>query len=180
MKFRELKRLIKPLPAAATPSFEPKTLDVPFTWNQVFNPDLPPKIQELLWRAAFNAQLNKSRLARINPAAFTSECDLCYGKETSSHMYAECVEAKTFMDKVKLLIIGGSTRQRRYLMGIAYQAIWFAHVEARIAGRAISPNTYSSKYRGLLKYYKARTKKYDLRARWPSGKQVAISFPSVG
>jgi hypothetical protein len=162
------------MPEAAVPRFEPKTLDQDFNWNQVFNGDLPPKIQEILWRAAYNAQPNKSRLHHMYPAKFTSLCDMCIGHvETSEHMYAKCEKIKSFMDKVRLLTVTCKKRQKRYLMGIAYQAIWYAHTEARIAERAILEADVYSKYIGLLTYFKSRTQKTTLRVGWPSERDIA-------
>ena len=174
LSFKELKQLVKPLPDTLTPQFEPKTLNQPFTWNQVFNRDLPPKIQEILWRAAHNAQPNKGQLYHINPAKYTNLCDLCVGyEETSEHMFSKCAEVKTFMDKVQQLTQNSKNRQKRYMMGIAYQAIWYAHMDARIADRIILPGDIHSKYVGLLKYYKSRTQKNILRAGWPSETTIA-------
>jgi len=174
LSFKELKLLIKPTPEAAVPRFEPKTLDQDFNWNQVFNGDLPPKIQEILWRAAYNAQPNKSRLHHMYPAKFTSLCDMCIGHvETSEHMYAKCEKIKSFMDKVRLLTVTCKQRQKRYLMGIAYQAIWYAHTEARIAERAILEADVYGKYIGLLTYFKSRTQKTTLRVGWPSERDIA-------
>jgi len=175
LSFKELKLLIKPTPDAAVPRFEPKTLDQAFNWNQVFNGDMPSKIQELLWRAAYNAQPNKGRLHHINPAKFTGLCDLCIGyDETSEHMFAKCEKIKSFMDKVRLLTAQSKKRQKRYLMGIAYQAIWSAHTDARIAEKVITEADVYSKYIGLLTFYKFRTQKTTLRVDWPSGRDIAI------
>jgi len=140
----------------------------------VFNNDLPPKIQEVLWRAAYNALPNKSRLCHIFPDKYTSLCDLCTGHdETSEHMFSKCVEIQTFMQKVCTLTNSCNRRQKRYLMGIAYQAIWQAHGEARIAEQRTSVVDIYNKYRGLLTHYKSRTIKTTLRVGWPSGRSIA-------
>jgi hypothetical protein len=108
------------------------------------------------------------------PAKFTSLCDMCIGHvETSEHMYAKCEKIKSFMDKVRLLTVTCKQRQKRYLMGIAYQAIWYAHTEARIAERAILEADVYSKYIGLLTYFKSRTQKTTLRVGWPSERDIA-------
>src|SRR6185436_6361616 len=76
---KELKLLIEPLPNVLKPTFTPKLSRNEFSWKQVFNNDLPPKIQELLWRAAHNNIPTKQCLSHFLPDKYTDECDMCPG-----------------------------------------------------------------------------------------------------
>ena len=69
MSVCELRRHIQPLPSVLTPRWTPKLFrpSSSFNWNQVFSNDLPPKIQELLWRAAHNNLPTKQHLSHFLP-----------------------------------------------------------------------------------------------------------------
>jgi hypothetical protein len=182
LSFRELKRLIQPLPPPLTPTYSPPVLDTTFNWNMVFNGDLPPKIQEILWRAAYNAQPNKSRLHHINPSQFTNLCDLCVGyEETSKHMYSDCRALMPFWTGIKNITDNKPMRLKRYLRGIAFQAIWYAHQDHRLkdTNTNIALLDIQKKYIIMLAYYKARTRKTALRLGWPSMDLLRIHFPAA-
>ena len=67
------------------------------------------------------------------------------------------------------------------MMGIAYQAIWYAHSEAKLADKMISIEDIYRKYIVLMKHYKSRTRKRILRVGWPSDGSIASYLsPPVG
>jgi hypothetical protein len=172
---KELKLLIQPLPNILKPRFTPKLSRNGFNWNQVFSNDLPPKIQELLWRAAHNCIPTKQRLSHVAPDKFTDLCDLCIGHtENTAHMFDECSSLITFWSDVDGICQNSNQRQYRYIRAIAHQAIWYAHIAARQAELTVTvPRIYHT-FVGLLEHYRRRTTKEELRKGWPDRLLIAI------
>ena len=177
LSVRELKLLIKPLPNMLRPRFTPILSWTSFNWNQVFSNDLPPKIQELLWRAAHNALPTQQRLSHIAPDKFTGLCDMCTGyTEDTAHMFSECRSLTTYWSNVNTICQGISQRQGRYFKAIAHQAIWFAHIAARQAEQPVTVQRIEHTYFGLLEHYRKRTTKLPLRRNWPDKTYLAVFF----
>jgi len=148
-----------------------------FNWNQVFSNDLPPKIQELLWRAAHNNLPTKQRLSFILPDKFTDLCDLCQEyTENTAHMFEECRSLSNFWSDLEYICTDMKQRQYRYFKAIAYQAIWFAHIAARESEQLITVQKVSQTYYVLLEHYRKRTTSPTLRSGWPEKNILAIYF----
>jgi exonuclease III len=174
---RELKRLIQPLPKMQTPRWNPVLSRSSFNWNQVFSNDLPPKIQELLWRAAHNNLPTKQRLSFIAPDKYTQNCDMCQGHtENTAHMFEECGSLTTFWFDVDWVCLNMKQRQYRYFRAIAYQAIWFAHIASRESEKPVTVKRIRQVYFGLLEHYRKRTTKPQLRCGWPRKNILAVYF----
>src|SRR6185369_6948000 len=177
LSVRELKLLIKPLPNVLKPRFAPSLSRTGFNWNKVFSNDLPPKIQELLWRAAHNALPTQQRLSHFAPDKFTGLCDMCTGHtENTAHMFEECSSLSTFWSDVYTVCCEMGLRQDCYFRAIAYQAIWFAHIAAREAESTVTVQRICQTYFGLLMHYRQRTTKKQLRRGWPSKTYLAVFF----
>ena len=177
LSVHELRLLIQPLPNMQAPRWKPKLSRSDFSWNQVFSNDLPPKIQELLWRAAHNSIPTKQRLSHIAPDKYTDECDMCPGfTENTAHMFEECGSLSRIWLQLESICESMKQRQYRYFRAIAYQAIWYAHIAARESEQSTTVRRVEQTLFGLLEHYRKRTTNPKLRSGWPRRDFLAVHF----
>ena len=125
---KNIKYIIKP--KQLTPVAPPLLVKKPqlkgqsnFQWKDIWTPEFPPKIRELLWRAAYNALPSRNRLRHFTQ--LDQNCTLCGEYEDGPHMARWCPELKHFFGSLSFLCCDLPDRVGNLIYGIAhYAAYW--------------------------------------------------------
>jgi hypothetical protein len=177
---KQLKYIIKP--KQVTPVTTPKLIRKPqlkslnnFQWKDLWYSEFPPKIRELLWRAAFNALPSRNRLRYFTE--LDQNCTLCGEYEDGPHMVRWCPEMKHFFGALHFICYDLSDRVGNLIYGIAHYAAYLDNVQSRLHGLTRSKRTLTTKFRGLLHHFYTRTRP-DIKQEWPSGELIDRSLSS--
>jgi exonuclease III len=169
---RKIRKLIQPIkstiPFGRTIWTPEKQDRIKFRWKELWGKYIPPKIRDILWRAAFNALPTRMRIRHVSN--IQANCDLCHTPEDSRHMIRGCAYLQHFWGCVAQLAYERDDELTNLLYGIAYQAVYNENMHHRINDTPrILANLYF-RYRGLLEYYRKRIP--SLQSRWPSKNDV--------
>ena len=169
---KKIRKLIQPIPTMLSRErirwMPEKNGKIQFTWKELWNKHIPPKIRDIIWRTAFNALPSKTRIrhfAETNP-----NCDLCHTPEDGPHMF-RCVYLNHLWGQVTTLTKGLDEEVSNLIYGIAYQAIYNENIRARVHDEIRTLPKIYNRFRGLLEFYRKRTP--SLQNRWPTRTVIA-------
>jgi hypothetical protein len=175
---KQLKYIIKP--KQLTPVKTPLLVKQPnlkglnnFRWEQLWRPEFPPKIREIIWRMAFNALPSRNRLRHFTN--LEQNCTLCGEYEDGPHMVRWCPELKHFFGSLHFLCSDLTDRTGNLIYGIAHYAAYLDNVQTRLHGQTRSKRTLTIKFRGLLTHFYNRSRP-DIQREWPSGDLIDRSL----
>ena len=174
---RHIKYIIKP--KCITPVAPPKLVRQPalkspqFKWKQLWRPEIPPRVREVLWRAAFNALPSRNRLRYFT--GLDQHCTLCGSYENGPHMVRWCPEARQYFFSIWGLCRDLLERTANLIYSIAQYSLYLDNVYTRLHNINRSPTTIKAKFRGLMTFYK-NISRPDIQQSWPSGEELDRSL----
>jgi hypothetical protein len=174
---KNIKYIIKP--KRITPVAPPLLVKKPqlkgrdFQWKEIWTSDFPPKIRELLWRAAYNALPSRNRLRHFTQ--LDQNCTLCGEYEDGPHMARWCPELRHFFGSLFFLCSDLSDRVGNLIHGIAHYAAYLDNVQTRLHGTTRSKQTVTTKFKLLLHHFYTRLSP-DIQREWPSGDLIDRSL----
>jgi hypothetical protein len=174
---KQIKYIIQPkcITPVAPPELKrrPTLKSLRFKWKHLWRTEFPPKIRELLWRAAFNSLPSRNRLRHFT--GLDQNCTLCGNYEDGPHMIRWCPEAKNYFFSIWGLTRDIPERVANLIYGIAQYAIYLDNVYSRLHNTIRSPTTIKARFRGLMTYH-YNISRPDIQQGWPSGEEIDRSL----
>jgi hypothetical protein len=174
---KQIKYIIKP--KCITPVTPPKLVRQPqlstlrFRWKQLWRTEIPPKVREVLWRAAYNSLPSRNRLRYFTE--LDQNCTLCGNYEDGPHMLRWCPEVKPLFFSLYGLCLDRPERIANLIYGIAQYAIYLDNVYTRLHSLIRSPTTIKSRFKGLMTHH-FNISRPDIQQGWPSGEEIDQSL----
>jgi hypothetical protein len=174
---KQIKYIIKP--KCITPVAPPKLVRQPqlstlrFRWKQLWRTEIPPKVREVLWRAAYNSLPSRNRLRYFTE--LDQNCTLCGNYEDGPHMLRWCPEVKPLFFSLYGLCLDRPERIANLIYGIAQYAIYLDNVYTRLHSLIRSPTTIKSRIKGLMTHH-YNISRPDIQQGWPSGEEIDQSL----
>lgn len=105
----------------------PAVQNLQATWLELTSADLPPLVQDFVWRAGHGVLPTRDRLARWGITRNVS-CPNCNRPESNRHAVADCVQVKTFLTVVSRSIgvrLDAAARRRCLFTKLVFAAALF-------------------------------------------------------
>jgi exonuclease III len=169
---QKIRKLIQPISPALNQSkvrWWPKSRGQRFTWRRLWSKNIPPKIRDIIWRAAFNALPSRTRIRHFSEDL--GNCDLCFTPEDGPHMISHCAWLQHFWGSVYFMTNGLDEDIIDLIYGIGYQAVFNENIKARIQDVPKTLPDIYYRFKGLMNHYRKRLP--SLQHRWPSKEQVS-------
>src|SRR5438128_2148182 len=129
---------------------------------------MPPKIRDLIWRAAYNALPCRRCLRHYTDT--DKNCALCLEPEDSLHMILSCTKLRLFWRQINnlTLFVGvDSPVTADIVYGLAYYSVYLTNIFSRMHGIDYTlPNIYR-RFRALSKHFFLRLPPHITKD-WPS------------
>src|SRR5438128_237780 len=125
---------------------------------------MPPKIRDLIWRAAYNALPCRRCLRHYTDT--DKNCALCLEPEDSLHMILSCTKLRLFWRQINnlTLFVGvDSLVTADIVYGLAYYSVYLTNIFSRMHGIDYTlPNIYQ-RFRALSKHFSLRLPPISLK-----------------
>ena len=171
---RQIRELIIPKQYPVQPPtlvWQPK-LASEFKWELIWKKEMPPKIRDLIWRAAYNALPCRRRLRHYTDT--DKNCSLCLEPEDSIHMILSCVKLKTFWRQIHQLtmFIGvDSPATADIVYGLAYYSVYLSNIFSRMHGTEYKVQDVYWRFKALSKHFYPRLPT-QITKDWPSAEDL--------
>jgi hypothetical protein len=167
----DIRELIIPKPLIVqqpTLVWQPKLASDEFKWELIWTKEMPPKVRNLIWRAAFNALPCRRRLRHYTDT--DKNCSLCNEPEDSIHMLISCRKLRQYWRQIYNLILYVGVENEataNIVYGIAYYAVYLSNIFSRMHGTQYKVLDIHWKFKALSKHFFLRLPPHITKD-WPS------------
>jgi len=172
---KDIRELILPKPQPIQPPtliWQPKLASEAFKWELLWIKEMPPKIRNLIWRAAFNVLPCRRRLRHYTDT--DKHCTLCREPEDSIHMLISCTKLRQYwrqIDNLTLYVGVENEATANIIYGIAYYSVYLSNIFSRMHGTTYKVQDIYWKFRALLKHFLLRLPQHITKD-WPSEEDI--------
>ena len=171
LSHKDIRKLISPKPNPVESPlliWTPKLASQDFSWNLIWIKEMPPKVRNLIWRAAFNALPSRRRLHHYT--ATQKECTLCDEPEDSIHMIVSCSKLTDYwrqIDNLTLFVGVESEDTANIVYGVAYYAVYLSNIFSRMHNTQYKVQNIYHRFRSLSQHFFLRLPP-NITKDWPS------------
>jgi len=171
LSHKDIRELILPKPQPIQQPaliWLPKLASETFKWELLWTKEMPPKIRNLVWRAAFNALPCRRRLRHYTDT--DKHCTLCREPEDSIHMIISCTKLRQYwrqIDNLTLYVGVENEATANIIYGIAYYSVYLSNIFSRMHGTTYKVQDIYWKFRALSKHFFLRLPQHITKD-WPT------------